>query len=145
MKTKTFILAGIALCAVGIGPATSGPCTLEIDSLAKALAAKDAGSGPTPGASGGTQSEARPSGQHPPTAVMRQETEGKATSPEDVRRQTAGQPTATQQGTTGAAPGRGNTIEASSTLDLARMLDQQGKEAECMKAVQEAKQLSGPR
>ena len=33
---------------------------------------------------------------------MTQETQGKATSPEDVRRQTAGQPTTTQQGTTGA-------------------------------------------
>jgi hypothetical protein len=34
---------------------------------------------------------------------MSQQTQGVATSPEDVRRQTAGQPTASQQGTTGAS------------------------------------------
>ena len=141
MKTKTFILANIALFALGIGSATSGPCTIEINALAKTLAAKDAGSGPTAGASGGTQSAERPSDQHPPTAAMSQETQGKATSPEDVRRQTAGQPTAAQQGTTGAAAGP----DASSALNRARALDQQGKEAECMQAVGEAKQLAGPR
>jgi hypothetical protein len=145
MKMKTFILAGVALFALGVGSASSGPCTTEIDGLAKTLAAKDAGSGPTAGASGATQSAASPSGQHPPTSIMRQESEGKATSPEDVRRQTAGQPTTTQQGTTGAAAGPGNTIEASRALDRARTLDQQGKEAECMEAVREAKQLAGPR
>ena len=141
MKTRTFILASMALFALGVGSATSGPCTIEIDGLAKTLAAKDAGSGPTAGASGGTQSAARPSDQHPPTAAMSQETQGKATSPEDVRRQTAGQPTAAQQGTTGAAAGP----DASSALNRARALDQQGKEAECMQAVGEAKQLAGPR
>ena len=145
MKTKTFILGSMALFALGVGPATSGPCTIEIDGLAKTLAAKDAGSGPTPGASGATQSAERPSAQHPPTAVMSQETQGKATSPEDVRRQTAGQSTAAQQGTTGAAAKPGNTSEASSALTRARALDQQGKEAECMEAAREAKQLAGPR
>jgi hypothetical protein len=188
MKTKTFILASVALFALGVGSATSGPCTTEIDGLAKMLAAKDAGSGPTPGASGRTPSAANPSSQHPPTAAMSQATQGQATSPEDVRRQTAGQPTAAQQGTTGtaaqhpptavmseatqgqtapattgqhpptaamseatrsqAAPGLagpGNTSEASIALGRARELDQQGKEAECMDAVREAKQLAGPR
>jgi hypothetical protein len=145
MKTKTFILATIALFALGVGSATSGPCTVEIDGLAKTLAAKDAGSGPTAGPSGATQPAGSPSGQHPPSAIMGQESQGKATSPEDVRRQTAGQPTTTQQGTTGAATGRGDTIEASSALERARMLDRQGKEAECMTAVREAKQLAGPR
>lgn len=183
MKTKTFILASVALFALGVGSATSGPCTTEIDGLAKTLAAKDAGSGPTPGASGRTPSAANPSSQHPPTAAMSQATQGQATSPEDVRRQTAGQPTAAQQGTTGtaaqhpptavmseatqgqtvpattaqhpptaamteAAPGPagpGNTSEASIALGRARELDQQGKEAECMDAVREAKQLAGPR
>jgi hypothetical protein len=48
MKTKTFILASVALFALGVDSATSGPCTTEIDGLAKTLAAKDAGSGPTP-------------------------------------------------------------------------------------------------
>jgi hypothetical protein len=120
---------------------------MEIDGLAKTMAAKDAGSGPTSGAGGAVQSTARPADQpqHPPGAIMGQETQGKATSPEDVRRQTAGQPTTTQQGTTGAAAGPGNTLEASRKLELARSLDQQGKEAECMAAVGEAKQLAGPR
>jgi hypothetical protein len=185
MKTKTFILASVALSTLGVGSAMSGPCTTEIDGLTKTLAAKDAGSGPTPGAGG--QTAANPSNQHPPTAAMSQATQGQATSSEDVRRQTAGQPTAAQQGTTGtaaqhpptavmseatqgqtapasasqhpptaamseatrsqAAPspaGAGNTSEASIALGRARELDQQGKEAECMDAVREVKQLAGP-
>jgi hypothetical protein len=144
MKMRTFIAAGVALLALGVGPATSGPCTTEIDSVAKALAAKDAGSGPTAGASGTAQSPGTRTPQHPPAAVMGQETQGKAASPEDVRRQTEGQPTTTQQGTTGAAAGAGSATEASSALDRARALDQQGREAECMAAVGEAKQLAKP-
>jgi len=147
MKTNTFVLASVALFAFGAGSAIAGPCTMEIDNLTKTIAAKDAGSGPTSGPAGAAQSTARPSDQqqHPPGAIMGKETEGKATSPEDVRRQTAGQPTTTQQGTTGAGAGPGNTIEASRKLELARSLDQQGKEAECMAAVGEAKQLAGQR
>ena len=98
MKTKTFVLAGAALLAFGVAPAMSGPCTTEIDALAKTFAARDAGAGPTAGASGRTQSGAGPGNQHPPTAAMNQATQGQATSPEDVRRQTAGQPPAAQQG-----------------------------------------------
>jgi hypothetical protein len=108
---------------------------------------------------------------------------GTATSAEDVRRQTAGQPTAAQQGTgeapaqhpptaamsratqsqtapattgehpptaamseatrTQAAPHTSgspeNAGEANSALNRARMLDQQGKEAECMEAVRQAR------
>jgi hypothetical protein len=144
MKTRTFILASTALFALGVASATAGPCTVEIDSLTKTLAAKDAGSGPTSG-SVGTQSAARPADQHPPTALMGEEVQSKATSPEDVRRQTAGQPTAAQQGTTGAATEPSNILAASSALNRARALDQEGKEAECMEAVREAKQLAGPR
>ena len=145
MKTKAFILANIALFALGVSSATSGPCTNEIDSLTKTLAAKDAGSGPTAGAAGGTQSGGTPSGQHPPTSIMGQQTEGRATSPEDVRRQTEGQPTTAQQRTTGAAARTESPSQASSTLDRARVLDKQGKEAECMEAIREAKQLVGSR
>jgi hypothetical protein len=186
MKTKAFILASAALFALGIGSANSGPCTAEIDGLAKTLAAKDAGSGPTPGASGRTQSPDGPSGQHPPTAAMSQATQGQATSPGDVRSQTAGQPTAAQQATPGAAaqhpptaamsqatqsqtapasagqhpptgamseatqsqaaprPSPGDPSEASNALTRARSLDEQGKEAECMEAVRQARQLAGP-
>ena len=142
MNTKIVILANITLFAFA-GPATAGPCTGEIDTLTKTLASKDAGSGPTAGVTGSTPSAASPSGQHPPTSIMRQQTEGKATSPEDVRRQTAGQPTAAQQGTSGTRAD--SPMQASSALDRARALDQQGKEAECMEAIREAKQLTGNR
>jgi hypothetical protein len=145
MKTNPLILASVALFAFGMAPAQAGPCGMEIDNLTKTLSAKDAGSGPTAGASGGTQPAASPSGQHPPTSVMRQETEGKATSPEDVRRQTAGQPPAAQQGTSGPSATAGRPIDASSALEHARMLDRQGKETECMEAVREAKRLAGAR
>jgi hypothetical protein len=144
MKMKTFVAAGVALLALGIGPAIAGPCTTEIDSVAKTLAAKDAGAGPTAGASGTAQPPTSPSPQHPPAAIMGQETQGKATSPEDVRRQTEGRPTTTQQGTTGADAGAGSAMGASSALDRARALDQQGREAECMEAVGEAKQFARP-
>jgi hypothetical protein len=145
MKTRTFILAGMATLALGIGPAAAGPCTTEIDNLTKMLAAKDAGSGPTSGASDAMPSAGTtPAPQHPPTAIMGQQTEGKAMSPEDVRRQTQGQPTAAKEGTTGAAAGSADEMgRASAALDRARALDQQGKEAECMESVRQAKQLAG--
>ena len=142
MKTQTLILASMALFAFAAS-ANAGPCTTEIDNVAKTLAAKDAGSGPTGSVAGGMQSAATSGSQHPPTSIMKQQTEGKATSPEDVRRQTAGQPTAAQQG--GAATKSETPMQASSALDRARMLDRQGKEAECMAAVREAKQLAGQR
>src|SRR5262245_7019762 len=145
MKTKPLIVATMALFALGMAPAHAGPCGMEIDNLTKTLAAKDAGSGPTAGTSSGTQPQTSRSGQHPPTSVMKQETEGKATSPEDVRRQTTGQPPAAQQGTTGSSASAGAPMHASNALERARMLDRQGKEAECMEAVREAKQLTGTR
>lgn len=145
MKNKIVVLASITLFALGAGSASAGPCTGEIDTLAKTLAAKDAGSGPTAGVTGSTQPAAGASSQHPPTSIMKQQTEGKATSPEDVRRQTAGQPTAAQQGTSGAAGSADAPMQAGSALDRARALDQQGKEAECMEAIREAKQFAGSR
>ena len=143
MKTQTLFLASMALFAFAAS-ANAGPCTTEIDTVAKTLAAKDAGSGPTGSVAGGMQSAATSgSSQHPPTSIMKQQTEGKATSPEDVRRQTAGQPTAAQQGS--AATKSETPMQASSALDRARMLDREGKEAECMAAVREAKQLAEQR
>jgi len=144
MQTKTLILAHIALFTLCSGPAISGPCTAEIDAIAKTLAAKDAGSGPT---AGGAPTKESPAGlvtQHPPTSIMKQQTEGRATSPEDVRRQTTGQPTAGQQGTS-AAGSADSSMKASSALDRARVLDRQGKEGECMEAVREARQFAGQR
>ena len=186
MNAKASIVATIAACALGVSAAAAGPCTTEIDNLTKVIASKDAGSGPTPGA-GGTHATADKSA-HPPTAAMSEAAKGTATSAEDARRQTAGQPTAAQQGTgsppaqhpptaamskatqgqtapvttgehpptaamseatrTQAAPpptdSSANKGEASAALARARMLDQQGKEAECMEAVRQAKQLGGP-
>ena len=139
---KILIPASIVLSVLSATPVIAGPCTIEIEALAKTLAAKDAGSGPTPGANAQAQPSANQPPQHPPSAIMSQETQGKATSPEDVRRQTAGEPTAVQQGTTGAA---GDAMAASSALSRARALDQQGKEAECMVAVREAKHLATAR
>src|SRR5215216_3674243 len=165
MRTNAFILASVALFALGVSSAIAGPCATEIDNLVKVITAKDAGSGPTPGASAGS-STAAPSNEHPATAAMSEAAKGTATSAEDARRQTAGQPTAAQQGTGGppaqhpptaamseatrtqAAPpastSSANTGEASAALNRARMLDQQGKEAECMEALRQAKQLAGP-
>ena len=54
MKSRTFIL-GMALFVSGGSSAIPGPCTTEINGLTKTLAAKDAGSGPTSGATGRTQ------------------------------------------------------------------------------------------
>lgn len=127
---RTFILAGISIFALGLVPAAAGPCTAEIENLNKTLSAKDARSGPTSGSSG-------------PTAAMGEETKGKAVSPEDVRRQAQGQPTAAETGR--AAAGTSAPTDATAALERARMLDQQGKEAECMESVRQAKGLAGPK
>ena len=92
MRTNAFILASVALFALGVSSATAGPCTTEIDNLVKIIAAKDAGSGPSPGASGATQSRAAPPNEHPATAAMSEAAKGTATSAEDAR----GKPRANQ-------------------------------------------------
>lgn len=181
MNAKALVFAGCAVFALG-STAQASPCSEQIDSLTKVLASKDAGTGPTSGA-GSPRTATGQAGQHPPTTAMSEQTQGIATSPEDVRRQTAGQPPAAQQQTTGtakehpptaamdqamqsqAAPQGGppataamsaatesqmppretatNTSEASIALDRAREFDRQGKDAECMDAIGEAKRLSG--
>ena len=101
MKSRTHIVAStsMTLFVWGASSAIAGPCTIEIDGLTKMISDKDAGSGPTVGAIGQTQAPASSRVEHPPTAVMNQETQGKATSPEDVRRQTEGQPTVARDAT----------------------------------------------
>jgi hypothetical protein len=137
MKTATLFLAGTALIVCGLGPALAGPCTTEIDSLTKTLSASDAGSGPTaPGGASG-----RAGGEHPPTAAMGKETQSRAASPEDVRRQTMGQPTVAETGRSAAAPEA--MYKANEELARAREFDRQGKEAECMSSVRQARQFSG--
>ena len=139
IKASVIGASGLLLLSVAYGQA--GPCTDEINSVSKMMASHDAGSGPTAGAGSSqstTQSGDRATQQHPPAAVMGKETEGRAASPQDVQRQTAGQPTAAEQPNQSMS----HTAQpaASAALSRARTLDQQGNEAECMSAVQQAKQ-----
>ena len=143
MKTRLVVLS--SLLAMSLSAAQAGPCTTEIDNLVKAMASRDAGQGPTPGA-GAATSTSTPAGQHPPTAVMSKQTEGKATSSRDVSLQNTGQPPAAEKGTSETAPAAAATAtDASAALARARQADAQGKEADCMSAVAEAKRLHTPR
>ncbi len=142
--TKGSIIGSSVLLLLTVAPVNAGPCTDAINSLSKVLASRDAGSGPTAGAapsqSNTGQSQGGTTQQHPPTAIISKETEGRAASPQDVQRQTAGQPTAAEKPTSGATQ-----QTAAEALNRARMFDQQGNETECMAAVQQAKQLLGSR
>jgi hypothetical protein len=145
MRNRIVMLASIVLLSSAASAAQAGPCTAEIDAVAKMLATTDAGSGPTMGrAAPRAQTPTTQPGQHPPAAVMGQETEGKATSPEDVRRQNQGKPTAGQQTEhrTGTAD---RMADADNALQHARAFDREGKEAECMDSVRHAKELLGKR
>ena len=112
MRAVAFILATCALLPAA--SAGAGQCTTEIDNLAKQLAARDAGSGPTAGAAAIGQhpptsavSEANRSGaasaraantdkpQHPPTAIMNRQATG------------SGEITGIGQPSTGSAPASG--------------------------------------
>jgi hypothetical protein len=77
--------------------------------------------------------------QHPPTAAMGQATQGGAASPQDVQRQTAGEPTAAQQAEGARRPATTNLASAQAALQRAREFDAGGRETECMRAVGEAK------
>jgi hypothetical protein len=110
-----------AVLAAGSVSASAGPCAQQITALTKQMAASDAGSGPTKGSPAPTAGDQK--GKHPPTSLMDKETKGKATSPEDVQRQS------------------GLSTGASNALALARKLDAKGR-SECMDAVNLAKQLS---
>ena len=117
---KAILISTTAL-ALGSVSASAGPCSQDITVLTKQLSARDAGTGPT-----GARPEPTPGdrkGQHPPTSLMNKEAEGKATSPEDVRRQS------------------GIRAEAGKALALARKLDAQGR-PECADAVSLARDLS---
>jgi hypothetical protein len=123
MKASNTALMTCAALALGTANASAGPCNQEIMNVTKKLAATDAGSGPStgnPGAMAGDQK-----GQHPGTSVISKETQGKATSPQDVQRQS------------------GVMTEASQALERARALDAQGKETECMNEVSNAKRHAG--
>jgi hypothetical protein len=105
MKRSTFLLGACALLIVPMGSAVAGPCTTEIDSLTKLMAARDAGAGPTAGAAGTT------GGQHPPTATMGAadpSTAASSTAAQSAKPQhppTAAMSEATQGGGAPAQPG----------------------------------------
>jgi hypothetical protein len=85
------------------------------------------------------------SGHHPPTAVMSQKAQSKATSPDHARRQPEARPTAAQEGNTPQPAARPVLADASAALARARELDRQGKEAECMTPIQQAQHLAQPK
>ena len=116
---KLMAISATAL-ALGSVSASAGPCTQQIAALSKQMAVSDAGSGPTGARPAPTAGDQK--GQHPATSLMSKETEGKATSPEDVQRQTR------------------IKGEASNALALARKLDAEGR-PECTDAVDIAERL----
>ena len=145
MTTRILMLTSLALLSWIPSAAHAGPCATEIETVTKSLAAADAGSGPTLGqGTTRTQAPSSSSGQHPPAAVMRRETEGKATSDQDVRRQTQGEPTAAEQGRRGAGA-NDKMAQVDNALQRARDFDSQGKESECMDSARKAKELLGQR
>jgi hypothetical protein len=99
MKTRQFLLTGCAAILLSTSVAQAGPCN---------TANKDAGSGPTPGASAQatTTGTASPGKEHPPTGSMNKAAGDTATSSQDAQRQMQGQPTAAQeaQGAKGNSP-----------------------------------------
>jgi hypothetical protein len=89
MITRHLALATCAVIVLSVGGAYAGPCNTRD---------KDAGSGPTPGATGQsiTTGSAETKAQ-PPTDTMNREAGVKAMSAQDAQRQQQGQPTAAQQ------------------------------------------------
>jgi hypothetical protein len=83
------IFAALAAVVLSIGSAHAGPCN---------AGGKDAGAGPTPGATGQTIGTAQADDKsHPPTAAMNSAAGDKAMSSQDAQRQQQGQPSAAQQ------------------------------------------------
>lgn len=123
MRAFNSVLTCCTIVFLGTASAGAGPCKQEIMEVSKRLAATDAGSGPTTGKPAPMAGDQK--GQHPGTTLMSKETEGKATSGQDVRQQS------------------GVKVEASNALDRARAFDARGKEAECMEEVRKAKQVAG--
>jgi hypothetical protein len=88
MTTKRLLIAACAIAALSVGNAYAGPCNTG----------KDAGSGPTPGATGQSiTTGSADTKAHPPTETMNQMAGDKAMSSQDAQRQQQGQPTAAQQ------------------------------------------------
>jgi hypothetical protein len=92
MQTKRMLLAAGTALLLSAATAQAGPC-----STGGTSANRDAGSGPTVGATSQTTGSTQSSNQHPPTDTMNRATGGVATSSQDSQAQMQGQPTAAQQ------------------------------------------------
>lgn len=104
MMVKQIVFVVCAATAFSIGAANAGPCNTS---------GKDAGSGPTPGYTGQTQTTGAASAdtrEHPPTDTMNRMADDKAMSSQDAQRQQQGQPTAAQQAQ-GAKPSQTQTAD----------------------------------
>jgi hypothetical protein len=175
MRKNTFLVMSVVSLVASAGAAVAGPCTGRIEQVSKQLASRDAGSGPTSaggsqatqggavtstgtiqgqgsatGSSGVTTAprqvpKAGEAAETEATPAMNAATQGRATSPSDARAQTQGQPTSAQIAQGERASGPDHMRQAMTALDRARAFDREGKEADCMSAVQEADQLSGMR
>jgi hypothetical protein len=89
MITRQLALAACAVIILGAGSAYAGPCNNRD---------KDAGSGPTPGATGKSITTGSTDiKEHAPTDTMNQVAGDKAMSAQDAQRQQQGEPTAAQQ------------------------------------------------
>ena len=89
MITRQVALAACAVMVLSAGSAYAGPCN---------TGGKDAGSGPTPGATGqSVTTGSADTKAHPPTDTMNREAGNKAMSAQDAQRQQQGEPTAAQQ------------------------------------------------
>ena len=89
MITKQLALVACAVMVLSIGAAYAGPCN---------TGGKDAGSGPTPGAtSQSITTGSADTKEHPPTKTINQVAGDKAMSSQDAQRQQQGQPTAAQE------------------------------------------------
>ncbi len=160
--------AAVLGLAVAAGPASAGPCSAKIAELEKQMSnptGKESGTmaGNAPGAiqsktvppqTGTPNGAAQPTGDagmqgkavgttmagNAPNAMARpvDPANGRATSPQDVRLQTAGQPTTAQGGN--AAMLDGHLSQAKAALDKAKDLDAKN-DASCKGAVDQAQQL----
>ncbi len=92
MQTKRILIAASTALVLSSVTAQAGPCNTGSTS-----ANRDAGSGPTAGATGQTTGSTQSGNQHPPTDTMNRATGGVATSSQDAQAQMQGQPTAGQQ------------------------------------------------
>ena len=74
---------------------------------------------------------------------MSKETEGRAASPQDVQRQTLGEPPAAQQSQTPGPDAAERRAAAMEAFNRAMKLDMQGDERGCLSAIEEIRRLSG--